>query len=276
MRMSDKTNINFMFWNIHKNEDAFPFIAEAIRQYEVDIFVLAEMPDNINYRLQAQIPDGYDFQELSTDKAKVRFVHSSRVFMSVIGDVPLGRGTMLSVRVDGADPFNLVGCHLFDPINNDPRDNYNFARDFSIFIRKNEVLLDNHKTIVIGDFNMNPFEDGMAAAYGFNAVMDKQIALRGCRTHKEVEYPFFFNPMWFFLGHPTHVNGTIYHNDGKGVVYYWNIYDQVLIRPQLIGDFNHDDLKIVTQIGDANLLTKNHIVNKEVSDHLPLFLTLKI
>lgn len=276
MRINDKTNVNLMFWNIHKNENAFPFIAEAIRQYEVDIFVLAEMPDDINYRLQAQIPDEYAFQELSTDKVKVRFIHNSRVSMFAIGDVPLGRGAMLSVYVDGADPFNLVGCHLFDPINNDKGDKYNFARDFSIFIREKEVLLSNHKTIVIGDFNMNPFEEGMAAAYGFNAVMDKRVALKGYRKYKNIEYPFFFNPMWLFLGHPTHTNGTIYHNDGKGVVYYWNIYDQVLIRPQLIDGFNHDDLKIITKIGDSNLLTKNKLVNRGVSDHLPLFLTLKI
>lgn len=276
MAKGNYTNVNIMFWNLKQNDATFPLIAELIRQFEVVIFVFAEFPADNEFKLQSKIPDGYRFQELPTNKSKIKFIYSSRVSMSALGEVPQGRGMMLTVCPKDYETFNLVGCHLLDPVNHLDDDRYEFARNLSEFIRECEKRVDNNRTIVIGDFNMNPFEKGMVAVFALNAVMDWHVALRNSRKYKNIEYPFFFNPMWFFMGHPIHKNGTIYYHGSHSISYYWNLYDQVLIRPSLMRRFSHDDLKIVTQAGNASLLTKSKLVNKKFSDHLPLLITLKI
>jgi hypothetical protein len=108
--------------------------------------------------------------------------------------------------------------------------------------------------------------------------MEKEIAQRRTRTVSNKEYHFFYNPMWGFLGDLGRgtVSGTIYYSPAKPIVYHWNLYDQVLIRPDLINYFNDEGLDIVTQIGPTNLLTQGKRIDKKISDHLPIKFELNI
>lgn len=269
--------LKLMFWNIKGNEDTYPLIASYITQFDVDMCVLAEMPYGTTYRLQAKLPSGYTFQELPSDKAKIKYIYNQRIESKFIDDAPQGRGSMLSLKLNNGTQINLVGCHLLDSINHGASERCHFAQLFSAFISGHEAELNNDMTIVIGDFNMNPFEEGMAAAYAFNAVMDKSIAKRKPRKYKGKAYPYFFNPMWHFYGHPIHANGTIYYNSSnKGTLYYWNLYDQILLRASLCSSFRYDDIGIVKQIDKTNLLTNRGGINKDISDHLPIYINLKI
>jgi hypothetical protein len=55
--------------------------------------------------------------------------------------------------------------------------------------------------VLVGDFNMNPFQEGVVAANGLNAVMARRVAARRrTRVVQEREYPFFYNPMWGHFG----------------------------------------------------------------------------
>ena len=59
--------------------------------------------------------------------------------------------------------------------------------------------------------------------------------------------------------------------------FFWNMFDQVLIRPELLSSFSHDSLQILTAIGNTSLLSKNGRPNLKVaSDHLPLLFTLQL
>ena len=72
---------------------------------------------------------------------------------------------------------------------------------------------------------MNPFEHGVVAANGLNAVMARKVAARDTRTVLAHEYPFFYNPMWGHFGDaidydrwpPSQAEErNIYvHNDGR-------------------------------------------------------------
>ena len=81
--------------------------------------------------------------------------------------------------------------------------------------------------------------------------------------------------MWGFLGNGV-VSGTMYYNSSDHINYFWHMYDQVLLRPELIPFFDDKGLEIVTNIGSENLLSDIGIVNKKYSDHLPIIFTLKI
>ena len=48
----------------------------------------------------------------------------------------------------------------------------------------------------------------------------------------------FYNPMWNLLGDAQEPYGTYYYaGNGHPINTYWNIYDQVIIRPALRGTF---------------------------------------
>jgi exonuclease III len=145
-------------------------------------------------------------------------------------------------------------------------------------IEKIEDEQGHKRTIVCGDFNMNPFEDGLVQHSGFHAVMEKEIVRRRTRKVLGKEYHFFYNPMWGFLGDlgRGQVSGTMYYSPANSIVYHWNLYDQVLIRPDLINYFNDAGLDIVTQIGSTNLLTQRRRIDPKISDHLPIKFELNI
>lgn len=265
--------INIMFWNINKNNNLFQHIIELIEEYEIDIFVLAEFPENSEWLLK--LPISHKFHPSPTGKIKVKYIYNNRLTLLSLGDAPQLRGSILSVQLNG-ETFNLVGCHLVDAINYNPIERENRASDFSSYIQEIEKKADSDRTIVVGDFNMNPFDPGMARAKTMNSVMNKEIALKGKRTYCGKDYPYFYNPMWYFLGHPFHLNGTIYYHPSEDLLYYWHLFDQVLVRPSLINNFEFDSLKIIDKTKSTDFLTKNGIINKNISDHLPIFFTLNL
>jgi hypothetical protein len=66
-------------------------------------------------------------------------------------------------------------------------------------------------TLLVGDLNMNPFEQGMIGSVGLNPTMARSIASQKYRTVQERRYPFFYNPMWNLLGDDHPPAGTYYY-----------------------------------------------------------------
>ena len=56
---------------------------------------------------------------------------------------------------------------------------------------------------------------------------------------------------------------------------FWNILDQVLIRPDLLDRFKNSDLRILTTDGTVSFLKGRGVPNESVaSDHLPILFRL--
>ncbi len=133
----------------------------------------------------------------------------------------------------------------------------------------------HQRTIVIGDLNMNPFESGMVAASGgLHAVMSRRVAARDTRRVHKDPYKFFYNPMWCHFGDRAEAAGTYYFESGEPLCYFWNIFDQVLLRPDLLDGFAHEQVRIVTEIDGRSLLKDGCPDRERASDHLPLVLEL--
>lgn len=135
--------------------------------------------------------------------------------------------------------------------------------------------VDRH--VVIGDFDMNPFETGMIKANGFHGTMSSEVAERRSRTVQLREYPYFYNPTWSLFGDLNKdVAGTYYYQHAEHICYEWNVFDQVLVRPSMVDNFVKSSLEIVQNDGVTSLLTKRKTPDKATySDHLPLFFALK-
>jgi len=55
------------------------------------------------------------------------------------------------------------------------------------------------------------------------------------------------------------------------------MFDQVLIRPDLLDRFDNQDLQIIASANNTSLLSSNGILNdKSPSDHLPLLFRLNL
>ena len=60
------------------------------------------------------------------------------------------------------------------------------------------------------------------------------------------------------------------------VTYYWNMFDQVLIRPSLIDCFRNDSLKILDSDGMQSLTRTGRPEQGAASDHLPILFGLEL
>jgi hypothetical protein len=130
----------------------------------------------------------------------------------------------------------------------------------------------HRRTVLLGDFNMNPFEPGLVAAGGLNSVMSRQIAARQERTVQGRDYRFFYNPMWSHFGDAgTNTAGSYFYESSEHVSYFWNIFDQVLIRPELAEAFDTNRLKILTKTRTGSLTRPDGRPDGTLfSDHLPI------
>ena len=143
-------------------------------------------------------------------------------------------------------------------------------------VERAEAQVGHTRTVVIGDLNMNPFEKGLVGAAGFHATSVRNIAEGGQRIVDGTNRRFFYNPMWSFFGDcRSNPSGTYYYARGGQIVYYWNIFDQVLLRPSLLSAFPVDGVQILTEIDGVSLLSARGTPNQDISDHLPIILTLE-
>lgn len=122
---------------------------------------------------------------------------------------------------------------------------------------------------------MNPFESGVVSSEGLHAMMTKRIARAGSRKVSGENRPFFYNPMWRFFGErPDAPPGTYYYPaSGKVIAFHWNIFDQVLLRPELMDCLK--DVRILDRIGPMPLLKDQIPVHDVGSDHLPVLFVLE-
>jgi hypothetical protein len=115
----------------------------------------------------------------------------------------------------------------------------------------------------------------VTAANGFNAVMTREVALRGKRHFSEEDHPFFFNPMWnHFNDGESRPGGTFYQNPSQYPSIYWNMLDQVLVRPELVPYFDLSSLKIMTEHSGGALIGENK--RPLESDHLPIIFKINL
>lgn len=273
--------MKFLFWNICKKSSIFENIYSLVLKENIDMLILAEFPDNrcselLHILNQKHNDFFYVHPMISYDKIKI-FCRFDTKLIEPIEDSPRFTAKRLYSPIYGK--INLIMCHLNSKYNFSNEDQAAEVTNLKCFIDRVEKKEEHQHTILFGDFNMNPFDYGMVQTTGIHSVMDKTIALRKSRTVNEIEYPFFYNPMWGFLGDLGcgKVSGTIYYSPSKPINYHWNLFDQVLIRPQLIKAFRTDELDIITDINGNSLLTANGTINKNrFSDHLPLKFGLNI
>jgi hypothetical protein len=166
----------------------------------------------------------------------------------------------------------FAACHLRSKVSSRDLDQHERAMEIYRVLLDVEKNVGHSRTVFFGDFNMNPFETGLTGARAFHAVMDKRIAKRKSRKVGGVPRDFFYNPMWHLMGNrEQNARGTTYFDNSDPHTPFWNTFDQVLVRPDLIDAFDDHALQIIESVGSRSLLTKGKSkISSKFSDHLPL------
>ncbi len=264
--------VTVLFWNLNKKDLKEP-IARLAALHDVDVLLLAEctmIVSEVLLALNASRNDYFFSPGILCEKIQV-FTRFPGEFAGPVHED--SRLTIRRLTLPLMEDILLSALHFPSKVNFTETDQMLQCQTFIDSINVAEKTVGHQRTILIGDFNMNPFESGMVAAQGFHGVMDRSVAKKGQRVVQEKAYSFFYNPMWSFLGDLSRgkVAGSHYYDaSGKPINYHWNIFDQVLMRPDLIDQFDFDELDILIDDGEVRFVEKNGKLNKAFSDHLPL------
>jgi endonuclease/exonuclease/phosphatase family metal-dependent hydrolase len=304
--------ITFLFWNLESkklkrcrqrpNDPDCPeeyrrlaaLLARMALSRKIDVVVLAESvipPEMILDHLNADEVIYY----LATDSNRrfTVFTAFSPEFFESIPTFDANRSASKSpahsrisvwrMKPPALHPILLAAVHLMDVRSSGgPEGQYDPARFAADALRTIEHGEGHEHTVVIGDFNMNPFHRGMVSPSSFGAAMTRHLARQKPIVGLSKQ-TLFYNPMWDRFGDTTEgPPGTFYYGSDDPE-FHWNTLDQVLIRPQLLDRFDSKLLEILDYgvPGDekTRLRTKGRhgAPHKEfASDHLPVLFNLNL
>jgi hypothetical protein len=269
--------ITFLFWNTCGNAPA-KTIASIARAYDVDMLLLAECSLSIAEMLDALNQKEKLAFHASPSLCERITIYSrySHQYIQAVDESDYY--TVRHIRLPARQDFLLAVVHLRSKWHQDRDSQTLESADLADDIRATEKRAGTQKSLLVGDLNMNPFEPGVAGAKGLHAVMTRERAIKGDRTIAGKQYPFFYNPMWGLYGDVAEgPPGTYHYEATTQLAYFWHMFDQVLVRPELIPFFDPKTVKIIETADGINLLTKRGIPDKkQASDHLPLLFKLKL
>lgn len=267
--------LNILFWNLNRKELHYP-LAVITKEQRADIIIVAEAENldklNLLKELNTSRLEYYDANELGLNKRILFFTKFEPSYLRPIRDDNASRYVFKLLTLPAMKELLIGSVHLLDQRNYSTSSRKDFAVGVKNEVERIEEELEIKDTLIIGDFNMNPFENGMFDAKGFNAVSSKSLALKLNRVVLEQEYSYFYNPSWSLMGDLyEEPSGTIFYNQSGYDSYSWNVLDQLIMRPSLIENFDNQSYRIITNFAFDSLLTKNGRPNKnKYSDHLPI------
>lgn len=268
----------FLFWNLNRRP-LLHQVAALCHEHNVDVLILAESRLstvellgvlNSGQRSQFRLPSFAPPSRLSF------FIRYPRRSLKPVYD----DGHVAIRRLIPPIGFEIlvVAVHLPSKLYSTETDQTLNSPRVSQAIERAEAKVGHTRTVVVGDFNMNPFESGVVGAAGFHAVSDRQTALRGKRTVLGKQYRFFYNPMWGRMGDTSQgPPGTYHFTTSTYVNFFWNTFDQVLVRPELLEFFPDERLAVLSKVKEQSLLSPTGIPDTALgSDHLPLLFAVEI
>jgi exonuclease III len=271
--------ITIVFWNVAKRSHVLSHLACLAQSSSVDVFLLAECIQEISPTINELngLNQG-SYHDETTAPAKVRAITrlSRGAFDHHYTNRHMAIWTLQSSKLEQPEIL-VAGIHL--PSKTAGPNDADQIVAASDLVKELVEIEDRHahrNTILVGDFNMNPYDDGMTSVAGVHGLMTKELARRQDRRYNNKRYRRFYNPMWGMFGDQTpgppgsyYWRSSVLHNT------HWQMFDQLLFRPSVIDWF--DGLQIMEHDGSHTLLGRNSAPDDQyLSDHLPVLFRLDI
>jgi len=258
--------MKIVFWNTNRNKDHTP-VVKLVDNTGVDLLFLAECSEDAFWELKKS----YEEVIAPASKSKIKcFKINQAISCYCVREIS---PSLILYQAE----YHTIQCtlgvlHLRSKLYADPHFQNGLAYDCIAGIKNYEDENDNMDTVLIGDFNMNPFDPGMVVSRGFNSVCSQKIAQKNDRTVADKVCHYFYNPSWkSFSGMGDEIYGSYYyHSCSGGHDFHWNNFDQVLLRPSVIQKYDHV-FRILHDVAGFDLTKKNN----GISDHYPIFLELQ-
>ena len=271
--------LNILFWNLCNKDLSLP-LAKITLENQIDIVIVVEASKldkrNLLRILNSVNNDYFDANVVSNSRKVFFFTKFYPHFIIPISEDSANRYSIRSLTLPKTQKILIGGVHLIDQKNYSKESRLHFSSIMKQEIDRVEIEKNISKTIIIGDFNMNPFEAGLANQNGLNASSTRSIANKISRKILSKEYSYFYNPSWSLMGDLyNEPSGTHYYSKSGYDSLFWNLFDQAIIRPDLIANFDNKSYQIITKFQKTSLLNSNGIPDKtNFSDHLPITLKL--
>jgi hypothetical protein len=263
-------SIRILFWNSHKHDLSIE-VAILAKDLHVDVIALLEHNGDTKstlHQLQHTVNPAFRIP----NHLNPRFLVLSRAPSPEFEEVYFSSRFSVRRFAYQSGYALLAVIHGLDPVNYDIASRSSFASEMVRDLREVMEVNQTAKALIIGDFNLNPFDAVMNQAAGFNAMMTKSCTEKGARRFAGKDYDYFYNPMWSFLGDLSPgVPGSIYYRGNRGQ-YGWNMFDQALVHHSLASCLS--DVKIINAHHGIPLANTRGLPNSKLSDHFPLLVTL--
>lgn len=271
---SSETRI--VFWNVNGKNlvHLYPHLVEDTR---ADVLVLCEggnPPDATLQALQHSVSGDFFVPVTVVDEATSKFQCFSRNRSLDLSEVHNGeRMSVRQLRI-GSEFRLLFLIHGVDVRNYDDASRQSAAEGIARQVKYHRSRHSNQPALMVGDFNLNPYDRAMNLAAGFNAMMTRACANKGTRKYLGEVHDFYYNPMWSLFGDGSEgPPGTIFDASSQGP-YGWSMFDQVLVHHLLVDEFVR--VQILDSAHTTSLVRNDGRPDKQVaSDHLPIMVVLK-
>jgi len=135
-------------------------------------------------------------------------------------------------------------------------------------IQEEEAAHGINDSLIMGDFNVDPFEMPMISFTGMSATNSIDCMNKDVITRAEESKRLFYNPMWsLYSSHSERPGSHKFRRFGEDVIN-WHFLDQVIIRPSLINKFDFKALKLI--FNTTSFMFTNRNGRPVASDHLPI------
>ena len=164
--------IRFLLWNTNQ-KPLEKTVANIARLYDIDVVVLVESavpPGRMIHALTTQGGASYR-RPFSLSERTVAYTRFTESLMPAVHETK-DRLVIWHLKLPACTDILLAAVHLPSKMYFRDESQRDECFELSRTIRDEERRLGLERTVLVGDFNMNPFETGVVSAAGLNATSD--------------------------------------------------------------------------------------------------------
>lgn len=290
---------NILSWNIHtykgRRTNILKWaITEIVNENKIDIVVLQEAFGSSIFN--AVNAGEAQFDEIlypgNSIKEGVRIFIRKNTFDTPNFIHKNNRNKLMFVKlkkIKGSEEFNIAAVHLHSKVGNTERQQLWKNRPIFEEIKRLERLSLTNRTILVGDFNHNPYDNNLCDPDLIDCKGSKSLisVLTSNPISKKRNSNFWYNPMWNLLGDYDYnsgherITGTFfrYTEDETPI---WNLLDGFILRPSIMNRVDYTQSAILKTTNSIPFLKPftvkkdESIIYEYLSDHLPIKFSIAI